>query len=385
MQQQTSNTEQRLKTFAEEQKARVNAVGSGQAQQPNQQLNQPSPAAQQTQAQQPAQQVARPAGTQAASQPATEAKKPEEESKVEAVPSASKFSHIFRLHGLLLLKQWPDGKSETIFTMPQQLYMPQIVQVSDSTIYLIGGTSDVKQANPLDTCYKIDTESKPIRAQEIAKMSEKRWMPGTCLSRDKKRIYVCGGLGENGKVSKTCEFFCLTENKWKKLNDMNTARHSFGLCEFAKSEHDRGLYAFGGLTDASSARTADIEVATLSNSFIGQWQTISYKLPGPTSQAGAFQFSQNSVLVLGGVKEVKDNSNSQTRVVSITDGMLLKIDQRKQVADSKVVKLDHPDFFSCIGTVLEAGASKVQFLGSKRFHTLSVQTLEIKSEAIAKI
>jgi N-acetylneuraminic acid mutarotase len=304
-----------------------------------------------------------------------------EEVKVEVCPSAQSYWYLYRLNGQLLVKHHYTGKSQTIYTLQDSYHMPKLVQVSETKLYAIGGSSDIKGSNPINNCLFFDySGQKPLRTVEMASMNSVRFGHGICLSQDRKRIYVCGGYGEGKTLTSTCEYYDILKNEWIKLSDLNAAKASVGVCEFTASSNDRCLYAFGGVKKSEASSGPElldtVEKAHVSGNFTSHWQVLSFKLPHPIIDIGCFQVSEDKIILMGGWR--KENN-------FVEDCIVVQVDARKNLAQTQTAKMDHHDYFMGGGPAITLKDNQLFFLGQIRQHILSLPAMTFKSEPLAKI
>ena len=108
----------------------------------------------------------------------------------EPVPGATESNVFYKLTGVLITKSNLTGVTENSYDMSGSVFLPKLVQVDESNVFLIGGSTDVKGVNPTNTCVHLDLSKKPPTPIQKAKMSSPRLSCGVALSQNRKNIYV---------------------------------------------------------------------------------------------------------------------------------------------------------------------------------------------------
>ena len=115
----------------------------------------------------------------------------------------------------------------------------------------------------------------------------------------KTYIYVISGFNHEYQILSEVERFNLDTLSWESVEPVNMAR----LNGSATKCGDKYIYLFGGLNVEKNEFTDSIERY---NSKLEIWTTLSIKMPAKISNSFAFSFSQNFILIMGGItkKEV---------------------------------------------------------------------------------
>lgn len=155
------------------------------------------------------------------------------------------------------------------------------------------------------------------------------------------KLYVIGGItndSQNGKL-KECECYNIIDKRWELMPSMNLARCNASLCIY----NNKYLYAFGGWSNENHLQTIEfLDVHNITNG----WSLIKPEDPGLCWSGISFSastvFSQNKILICGGMSSFNNKFNSST---FIFDPL------KKTIFRSK--DLLRPAMFNTHGTIYE--------------------------------
>lgn len=164
------------------------------------------------------------------------------------------------------------GRYEQMAPMPERLNH-QAMAVHDGKIYVVGGSGDLLfGADPRRELFEYDVTAD--RWKELPPMPTARLAAGSGVIDD--RLYVAGGMTENGRLSAALEAYDFETRRWQRLADMPTPRE-----HVASAVLDGELYVMGGRT----LQTDSLNVVERYDPAMDRWEAIA-----PLRQrAGSFE------------------------------------------------------------------------------------------------
>lgn len=129
------------------------------------------------------------------------------------------------------------GRYERVAPMPERLNH-HVMAVHDGRIYVAGGSGDLLfGADARDTLFEYDPATD--RWRELAPMPTPRLAAGGGVVGD--RLYVAGGMTDNGRLSPAVEAYDFGSGRWERLADIPTPRE-----HVSSAVLDGRLYVMGG-------------------------------------------------------------------------------------------------------------------------------------------
>lgn len=246
--------------------------------------------------------------------------------------------------------------------------MPKAVQLSQSCIYLIGGSSDTSGNVPVNSVLQIDPTAEAITPVQKTPMNYEKMGFGTCISQDRKRIYVCGGIGGGKKFVKTCEYYDIEADSWRPLPELLSESSSVSLCEFSTIEGQKWLFAFGGVEKRPETGENHITDAVyrldLSKESDLAWETLDVKMTHGGLDISSVQISHTQILLSGGWNK------------SLIDTCcLLELkDGHWTATTNDTLKLMKSDFWMGGETVVQHDDGKISLFGNHGVHRFDLKS-----------
>ncbi|XP_076807809.1 kelch-like protein 36 isoform X2 [Clavelina lepadiformis] len=143
---------------------------------------------------------------------------------------------------------------------PRKTYLNMVVGSSccgavflQGLLYTVGGTTGEEINTTTNRVSCLNLKEDDLEWKDVAPMNKKRFGHGTAILNDK--IYVTGGVDENGLYLRCGECYNPTSNAWTKISAMKLARSTHALA--ACKGH---VYAIGGrLKDDNGSRLVSVE------------------------------------------------------------------------------------------------------------------------------
>jgi N-acetylneuraminic acid mutarotase len=177
------------------------------------------------------------------------------------------------------------GTYEALAPMPERLNH-QAMAVHDGKVYVVGGSGDLLfGADARSEMFEYDPASD--RWTELPEMPTDRLAPGAGVIGDK--LYVAGGLSDNGRLTGVLEAFDFRTRKWERLASLPTPRE-----HVAAAVLDDRLYVMGGRTLEADS----LDVVERYDPAADRWERLA---PLP-QRAGSFEAAavDGRVLTVGG-------------------------------------------------------------------------------------
>jgi hypothetical protein len=113
-----------------------------------------------------------------------------------------------------------------------------------------------------------------------------------------KYIYVISGFNHEYHILTEVERYNISTRNWESIEPINHARINASSCKCGK----KYIYLFGGLDVEKNEFTDTIERY---NTQLEIWTTINIRMPYKISNSFAFSFSEDSILIMGGITKKK--------------------------------------------------------------------------------
>jgi hypothetical protein len=258
---------------------------------------------------------------------------------------------------------------------------------------------------------------KPIKPAPCKGMPISRFGFGACPSVDNQRLYMIGGYIDRTDMLKYCDYIKIDDDfgkhtsngtiinpKWVSMPELNVARASSSVCEFASDENNKWLFCLGGLfkdpIDNVIRLSSTIERIQVMGGKNPQWETLTSKLPKPLCDAAAFQINDTQICVAGGVyinanefqpkdeqktgskdQESSKSDSSTSPGAKSSEAYIFDVVDNQLVL-AKTLKLDFQDSFT--GDVVQniedlTQSSKITLVGDSRIHYFDLDKQEFSS------
>ena len=97
------------------------------------------------------------------------------------------------------------------------LYLNKCVQLADESVYVIGGATDQKSVQAVNTVTQYRINQGRVIMEEKATMILARSNYGATVNAHTNEIYVAGGYTNNSLMTRRCEAYNVASNTWREL------------------------------------------------------------------------------------------------------------------------------------------------------------------------
>jgi N-acetylneuraminic acid mutarotase len=213
-----------------------------------------------------------------------------------------------------------SGRYERVASMPERLNHHTMV-VHDGNIYVVGGSGDLLfGADPRREMFAYEPEAD--RWAELPGMLTPRLAAGGGVIGD--RLYVAGGMTENGRLSAALEAFDFRTREWERLASMPTPRE-----HVAAAVLDGRLYVMGGRT----LETDSLDVVERYDPATNAWERLA---PLP-QRAGSFE----GVAVAGRVLAIAGDDDREGWVTGAIQSYDPATDRWSQLPEMRTKRHGH--------------------------------------------
>ena len=189
------------------------------------------------------------------------------------------------------------------------------IALPNGSIYLIGGVVAISsnQETTSNMTYIYDFEENtlhPLKPMLIPRS-------GHGIAYLNEYIYCVGGFTNENVCSVKCEKYCVTNNVWEIIADLNYEANNACICSF----QNRYLYKFGGKLAEKELNNYIERYCPIENIWGIVHIKSEYQLNDFTllSSAACCQINRNQILVFGGTYEDYSQKSNQSFLIEITN------------------------------------------------------------------